>query len=307
MEDVDLNLLVALDALLAENSVTGAARRLGLSSSAMSRTLARLRAATGDPLLVRAGRALVPTPRAAVLRDHVHSLAREAQAVLRPAPAELDLASLTRTFTIRVSEGFMESFAAPLVTALTAEAPRLRLRFAPKPDKDAGPIRDGTIDLEIGVVGTTAPEMRTQTLFRDNFVGVVRDGHSLLDVVVTPERYAACGHVVASRKGRFSGPVDEALQALGLQRTVVVVVPGYPDAIRMARRSDLVALVPSGCLRHDGTDDEAVRGVRSFELPVRTPEIAISATWHPRTDHDPVHRWLRQTVLSVCRRTHLPR
>ena len=307
MQDVDLNLLVALDALLAENSVTGAARRLGLSSSAMSRTLARLRAATGDPLLVRAGRVLVPTPRAAALRDPVQFLAREAQAVLRPAPAELDLASLTRTFTIRVSEGFMESFAAPLVTAITAAAPRLRLRFAPKPDKDAGPIRDGTIDLEIGVLGTTAPEMRTQTLFRDTFVGVVRAGHPLLDEVVTPERYAACGHVVASRKGRFSGPVDEALQALGLQRTVVVVVPGYPDAIRMARRSDLVALVPSGCLRHDATVDDAIRDVRPFELPVRTPEIAVSATWHPRTDNDPVHRWLRHTVLSVCRTAELRR
>ena len=307
MEDVDLNLLVALDALLAENSVTGAARRLGLSPSAMSRTLARLRTATGDPLLVRAGRLLVPTPRAVALRDQVHSLAREAQTVLRPAPAELDLASLTRTFTIRVSEGFLESFAAPLVTAVTAAAPRLRLRFAPKPDKDAGPIRDGTIDLEIGVLGTTAPEMRTQTLFRDTFVGVVRVGHPLLDEVVTPERYAACGHVVASRRGRFSGPVDDALLALGLQRTVVVVVPGYPDAIRMARRSDLVALVPSGCLVHDKQNDDATRGVRHFELPVRTPEIAISAVWHPRTDHDPVHRWLRQTVLSVCRTAHLPR
>ena len=308
MEDVDLNLLVALDALLAENSVTGAARRLGLSPSAMSRTLARLRAATGDPLLVRAGRALVPTPRAAALRDHVHALARDAQSVLRPAPAELDFASLTRTFTIRVSEGFMESFAAPLVTAVTAAAPRLRLRFAPKPDKNAGPIRDGTIDLEIGVLGTTAPEMRTQTLFRDSFVGVVRVGHPLLDdEVVTPERYAACGHVVASRKGRFNGPVDDALQALGLQRRVVVVVPGYPDAIRMARRSDLVALVPSGCLGPNATDDDAARGVRAFELPVRTPEIAISATWHPRTDNDPVHRWLRHTVLSVCRPAQLPR
>ncbi len=178
----------------------------------------------------------------------------------------------------------MESFAAPLATAVAAAAPRLRLRFAPKPDKDAGPIRDGTIDLEIGVLGTTAPEMRTQTLFRDTFVGVVRTGHPLLDDgVVTPERYAAYGHVVASRKGRFTGPVDDALQALGLQRMILVVVPGYPDAIRMARRSDLVALVPSGCLADNGTDDDATRGVRPFELPVRTAEIAISAIWHPRS------------------------
>ena len=307
---MDLNLLLALDALLAENSVTGAARRLGLSSSAMSRTLARLRDATGDPLLVRAGRRLVPTPRATALRDRVQSLVRDAKTVLRPVAADLDLAVLARTFTIRVSEGFMEAFAAPLVAAVLMEAPRLRLRFAPKVDKDAGPIRDGTIDLEIGVLGTTAPEMRTQTLFHDRFVGVVRAGHPLLDgEVVTPVRYAACNHVVASRKGRFTGPVDDALGALALQRTIVAVVPGYPDAIRMARVSDLVALVPHACLVQDAADvtaGSAVRlaGVRHFELPVRTPEIAISALWHPRMDNDPAHRWLRHAVMAVCRTAH---
>src|SRR5271154_1834152 len=115
MDDVDLNLLVALDALLAEGSVTGAARRLGLSSSAMSRTLARLRSATGDPLLVRAGRRLVPTPRAGELRDRVHELSRDVRAVLTPQAGHLDLASLERTFTIRASEGFVDLFAAALV------------------------------------------------------------------------------------------------------------------------------------------------------------------------------------------------
>ena len=309
MDDVDLNLILALDALLTENSVTGAARRLGLSSSAMSRTLARLRVATGDPLLVRAGRRLVPTPRAVTLRDTVHSLTREAQTVLRPASTELDLATLAQTFTIRVSEGFMECFAAPLVAAVAQAAPGLRLRFAPKPDKDAGPIRDGTIDLEIGVLGMNAPEVRMRTLFRDSFVGVVRIGHPLLDEqAVTPERYAGSGHVVASRNGRFIGPVDDALATLGLQRRIVAVVPGYPDAIRMARCSDLVALVPYSCLGMDTTPtDLTARGVRYFELPVRTPEIAISALWHPRMDNDPLHRWMRNTITSICRTVHLPR
>ena len=309
MDDLDLNLLLALDALLTENSVTGAARRLGLSSSAMSRTLARLRVATGDPLLVRAGRGLVPTPRAATLRDPVHALTREAQMMLRPVSTELDLASLALTFTIRVNEGFMACFAAPLVAAVSAVAPHVRLRFAPKPLKDAGPIRDGTIDLEIGVLGIKAPEVRTRTLFRDSFVGVVRIDHPLLeDGVVTPERYAGFGHVVASRNGRFNGPVDDALAVLGLTRTIVAVVPGYPDAIRMARCSDLVALAPYSCLGMDATEtDLTIRGVRHFELPVRTPDIAISALWHPRMDNDPVHRWMRNTITSLCRSIHLPR
>ena len=177
--DVDLNLLIALDALLAEGGVTGAARRLGLSPSAMSRTLARLRSATGDPLLVRAGRGLVPTPYAAELRERVHALSRDVLAVLRPHVSHLDIASLERTFTIRANEGFVDVLSASLVAAITKAAPHVRLRFAPKPEKDARPLREGQIDLEIGVLGAFAPEARTQSLFRDRYVGVARIGHPL--------------------------------------------------------------------------------------------------------------------------------
>lgn len=308
MNNVDLNLLLALDALLTEGSVTGAARHLGLSSSAMSRTLARLRSATGDPLLVRAGRGLVPTPRAAELRDQVHELTRDVRTVLSPQTRQLDVASLERTFTIRANEGFIELFSAPLVAAVTEAAPRVRLRFAPKPVKDARPLREGRIDLEIGVLGAFAPEVRTQSIFRDKFVGAVRVGHPLLTGPLTPERYAACKHVVASRKETFTGPVDGALEELGLRREIVAVVPGHPDAMRIARQSDLVALVPCSCLGSTLTStDPPTEGLTSFELPVRTPEIVISAMWHPRVDADPAHRWLRDTVMAVCRAAALPR
>ncbi|MGX1306181.1 DNA-binding transcriptional LysR family regulator [Amorphus suaedae] len=308
MTEVDLNLLVALDALLAEGSVTGAARRLGLSTSAMSRTLARLRASTGDPLLVRAGRGLVPTPRAAEMRDHVHELARDARAVLQPRVAELDLASLEMTFTVRASEAFLEFLATPVVAAVVEAAPGVRLRFAPKPNKDAAPLREGLIDLEIGVLGTAAPEIRTRFLLDDRRVGVARAGHPLLTGAgVTAERYAACGHVVASRTGDVIEPVDGALSALGLTRRIRVVVPGYPDAMRIARASDLVAIVPRSCLGNRLTTDHgALDGLASFDLPVPTPEFKVSAMWHPRVDADPAHRWLRDTVMSVCR-TAYPR
>ena len=307
MDNVDLNLL-ALDTLLAEGSVTGAARRLGLSSSAMSRTLTRLRSATGDPLLVRAGRGLVPTPRAAELRDRVHELTRNVRAVLRPQISHVDVASLELTFTVRASEAFLEFLSSPVVAAITHAAPRIRLRFAPKSDKDARPLREGLIDLEIGVLGTSAPEIRTQFLFQDKLVGVARVGHPLLaGTGVTPERYAACNHVVASREGDVIEPVDDALEKLGLRRAIPVVVPGYPDAMRIARHSDLVALVPRSCLGNSlATDHAATSGLESFQLPVPTPEFKISAMWHPRVDADPAHRWLRDTVMSVCR-TAYPR
>ena len=251
---------------------------------------------------MRAGRGLVPTPRAAELRDPVHRLTRDVRAVLTPNVADPDLASLERTFTIRASEGFVGLFAARLVAAVAEAAPRVRLRFAPKPDKDALPLREGAIDLEIGVLGAFAPEARTRFLFRDRFSGVVRVGHPLLAGPVTAARYAGFRHVVASRRGAVSGPVDAALNALGLTREVVAVVPGFPDALRVARDTDLVALVPRSCL---GGPTE--HGLAGFDLPVQTPEITISAMWHPRMDADPAHRWLRDLVVGVCHAAAPPR
>lgn len=297
MDNLDLNLLSALDVLLSEGSVTGAARKLGLSSSAMSRTLTRLRTATGDPLLVRAGRGLVPTPRAIEMRNIVHELMCDVRIVLRPKAGDIDLAKLERTFTIRASEGFVEMFSAPAVAAVASVAPHVRLRFAPKPDKNAAPLREGQIDLEVGVVGTCAPEMRIQLLFHDRFVGAARIGHPLLSGAITPERYAACRHVAASRRGAFTGPVDAALAELGLSRNTMVVVPGFSDALRIARQSDLVALVPASGFRRCYP---SLEGISAFSLPVPTPEIAVSAIWHPRMDADPVHRWLRETVIATC-------
>ena len=300
MPDPDFNLLAALDALLAEGSVAGAAKVLGLSDSAMSRTLLRLRAATGDPLLVRAGRRLVATPHATALSERVRTITGEVRSVLRPAARALDLASLERTFTIRANEGFVEAFAARLVGALTEAAPGVRLRFAPKPDKGVQSLRDGLIDLEIGVLGDTGPEIMIQSLFQDRFVGVVRQGHSLASGAVTASRYAACGHVVASRRGLMRGPVDDALEALGLQRRVVVVVPSFPAALAVSATSDLVGLVTSSFVR---AEQAGMNGtpMHCFALPVRTDAITVSQMWHPRADADPPHRWLREVVLSVCR------
>src|SRR5215468_9122158 len=133
MAHPDLNLLVTLDVLLAEGSVARAARRLRLSASAMSRALARLRAATGDPLLVRAGRALVPTPRAQALRDRVSQLVEDGEAVLRPTET-LDVKTLVRTFTLRTRDGFVENFGPRLIARAADEAPGVRLRFVQKPD-----------------------------------------------------------------------------------------------------------------------------------------------------------------------------
>jgi DNA-binding transcriptional LysR family regulator len=304
MSNIDLNLLIALDALLAEGSVAGAARRLGLSPSAMSRTLARLRAVTDDPLLVRAGRSLVPTPHAVHLRERVPNLTQEVRALLQPATKELDLAVLERNFTLRANEAFVQVFAARLVAAVTNMAPRVRLRFAPKPDKDVRPLREGVVDLEIGVLDRMGPEVRVQALFADHFVGAVRQGHPLLAGEITAARFAACGHVIVSRRAHMADPVDEALAALGLVRDVVVVAPSFPAALAIACASDLVAHVTDSCLSGEQTRQGAPSraGAQGFRLPVPTAAIAISQMWHPRMDADPAHRWLRGLVHSVCRK-----
>ena len=296
--DTDLNLLIALNALLSEASVSRAAERLGLSESAMSRTLARLREATGDELLVRAGRAMVPTPRALALRDRVKELVEEASAVLRPEGPGLNLSTLVRMFTVRANDGFTEAFAHLLVARTAHEAPGVRLRFAPKPDKDVRPLREGLIDLDVGVLGESGPEVRVQALYRDRFVAVVRQAHPLLaQGEITPERYAAYDHVVTSRGRRITGFVDDALAASGLTRNVAVVVPSFGTALSTAAATDMVALIPASYFEHL----RASTGLRSFELPMPTEHITISQMWHPRHDRDPAHRWLRGVVLEVCR------
>ncbi|HEV2864938.1 MAG TPA: LysR family transcriptional regulator [Allosphingosinicella sp.] len=295
----DLNLLVTLDVLLAEESVARAARRLRLSPSAMSRALSRLRAATGDPLLVRAGRGLVATPRAIELRERVGRLVDEAEAVLRPARA-LDLDRLVRTFTLRTSEGFVENFG-PALVARAAQAPGVTLRFVAKTDRDSTPLRDGSVDLETGVVGKSiGPEVRAHGLFRDRFVGAVRSRHSLCRGEITPARYAGARHVLAARRGVADAPIDEALKRLGLARDVAVIVDGFATALAFARASDLIATVPE---RHTGT---LRTGLFTFPLPVAVPEFTVSLLWHPRLDADPAHRWLRECVREACAASSQP-
>lgn len=291
----DLNLLVTLDVLLQEGSVTRAGERLALSPSAMSRALARLRRATGDPLLVRAGRGLVPTPHALALRDRVRGLVQGAEEVLRPAE-KLDLATLARTFALRTSDGFVERFGPALVAEVGRAAPGVRLRFLRKTKKDVAPLREGGVDLETGVIEhAPAPDVVSAPLFTDRFVGVVRDGHPLGTGTVTAARYAAARHVHVSRRGLVEGLVDEAFHPTGHRRTVVTVVDGFSAALALANASDLVATVPD---RHTAT---LRHGMRAFELPFQPPEVVVSLLWHVRLDADPAHRWLRDRVLDVCR------
>jgi DNA-binding transcriptional LysR family regulator len=164
-----------------------------------------------------------------------------------------------------------------------------------KLDKDSAPLREGTVDLETGVIASTmGPELRTHALFRDRFVGVVRMGHSLSESELSPARYATGRHIGISRQGLEMGPIDEAMSALGLEREIATIVGGFSTAVAMARASDLIASVPE---RHTGN---LRAGMHTFMLPFFTPEFTVSLLWHPRFHADPAHRWLRGVVLEIC-------
>jgi DNA-binding transcriptional LysR family regulator len=294
MQLLDLNLLVTLDALLSESSVARAAARMGITPPAMSHALARLREALGDPILVRAGRTLVPTPRALAMRDRVRAVVLEAHAVLRSG-AEAELVNARRTFTVRANEANAVMTSGALLRRLHRRAPLMRLRFAPEGEEDVSELRDGRIDLDIGVQGDLGPEIKVQALFEDEFVSVVRRDHPLARGRVTAARYAAAAHVAGSRRGRAHGPVDTALAALGLTREVAVVVPGPLAALAIAADSDLVATVPASLARWG----QRRLGLRLVKLPLPLPRALMAQAWHPRLDADPAHRWLR-TCVKDC-------
>jgi DNA-binding transcriptional LysR family regulator len=207
----------------------------------------------------------------------------------------LDLAQLTRTFTLRTSDGFVENFGPQLIARIHQKAPGVRLNFVQKLNKDSTLLREGSVDLETGVIGeSTSPEVRTRMLFRDRLIGVVRKGHPLTQGEVTPVRYADARHVLVSRRGHDKGVMDDALNELGLKRDIITIVAGFSAAIALARASDLVASVPQ---RHVGN---LCQGMHCFALPFPTPPITVSMLWHPRMDTDPAHRWLRGCVWEVC-------
>ncbi|MFI9048901.1 LysR family transcriptional regulator [Streptomyces sp. NPDC053427] len=296
--NIDLNLLTALDALLEEESVTAAADRLGLSGPAMSRALGRIRRTTGDPILVRAGRHMVPTPRALEIRARVRQLVEEAHGVLAP-PAPADPAQLSRVFTINANDLFVASFGPGLVARAAREAPRVVLRFLGESHVDAPLLRDGVADLELGVIDSVEPEIRSEELFTDRGVAVVRDGHPLTAVELTPRRFADAPHINFSRRGRLSGPIDAALAELGLRRKVIATVPTFAALLMMVRDSDAIGLAT------ERTSAAAVRalGLCVREIPFALPPMNMAMAWHPRQEADAGHLWLRGLVRDLAAAT----
>jgi DNA-binding transcriptional LysR family regulator len=293
---VDLNLLIALDALLEENSVAAAADRLHLSPPAMSRTLSRIRRATGDDILVRSGRTMTPTPRALELREETRDLVRRAAAVLTP-PRTLDLGSLDRVFTIRGHDALAGALAAPLTAAAAAAAPGVQLRLLAEPAGDVADLARGHTDLEIGATWPARPEIAAETIGADHMVAVFRSGHPLAGGELTAGRLAGADHVTVSRRGRLSGVIDDELAGRGLRRRVVASLPTSAAALDLVARTDLVTTVAELVCRPVWSR----LGLIARPLPFPVPPVPVIVSWHHRSDSDPAHRWLRGQVGQALR------
>jgi DNA-binding transcriptional LysR family regulator len=285
MQSADANLLLALDALFQAGSVTGAARRMNVSPPAMSHTLARLRRAVGDPLFVRAGNRLVPTPRALAMRERVLRAATEIGSLLRPE-LPLDLATLQRTFIIRASDAMIVTVGHALDVLVRQEAPGVALHLVGVLLAEA---RDA--DLDIGVQYGIASDQRIQTLFHERMVAVVRKDHPLANRRVAPARLAGLEHIaVASQRAKF----EELTKPKRGRRSRPPsrIVPSFLAAAALVRANDAYTVIPE---RLAAT---IVDGFGLCRLSVTGPatKVAVAQAWSPRFDNDPGHRWLRDCV-----------
>jgi DNA-binding transcriptional LysR family regulator len=262
----------------------------------MSRTLSRIRRATGDDILVRSGRTMTPTPRALELREETRELVRRAIAVLTP-PRALDLDILDRVFTIRSHDALSAALAPPLTIALGAAAPLAAVRLLAEPSADVADLARGHTDLEIGATEPTRPEIAAETVGIDHMVAVFRAGHPLADGDLTPQRLAGASHVTVSRRGRLRGVIDDALAGRGLSRRVAAALPTSSAALELVACTDLVTAVAEQACRPAWTR----LGLVARPLPFDVPPVPVIMTWHHRADTDPAHAWLRAQVRTALR------
>jgi DNA-binding transcriptional LysR family regulator len=294
MKTYDLNLLRVLDALLAAGSVTGAAERLHLSVPATSHALARLRELTGDPLLVRAGRQMVPTPRAVALREPLALLIANAAALVQ-APLRDDLATMERSFVVRAPDSFAIACGGALGAVMVADMPHAQMRFVTETQDDAGALRDGRVDLDIGTFRPRDPEIETTDLFRQALVAVARADHPFAARPATARRYAAQVHVDVQRRPGAPSAIDDALAALGLARRVVLTVAQASAAPFVAARGGLIATVTERMAQA-----MAPRlGLAVVSLPFLPRSETVIMAWHPRHAADPAHVWLLRQVRAA--------
>jgi DNA-binding transcriptional LysR family regulator len=291
----DSTQLVALDALLETRSVSAAARRMGVTQSAMSHTLARLRERFDDPLLVRAGRGLVPTVRAELMAPRLRAAVRELEAAVAIVPT-FDAATAERTFHLATTDLVELALLPGLLTRLGRHAPGVDLALRGPSGAEAA-LERGDLDLSIQLLREDSPAgLRARALFRERFVCVYRRDHPLAGVPLTVERFVAARHALVAPQGARGGVVDDALAAAGLSRRTALLVPGFLIVPHVIASTDLLVTLPERLARTFA----ALLPLRILEHPLTLPGFTMSLVWHERHEDDPGHRWLRELLFSVA-------
>ena len=295
---LDLNLLVALDALLSERSVTRAAQRVGLSQPGMSNALARLRRLFNDPLLVRQGATLVPTARAEALISPVQEALELIRSAL-DAQRSFDPATDRRSFRLSCSDYSVLMLIGPLVRALAAEAPAVVVEVLPRLADAPRALAHRDVDLVIEppeIMGDA--DLESMRLWDDRWECCVWDGNTRVGKRMTLERYTELGHLIYSMGGPGQ-PValpDIHLARLGVPRRIEVSVESFLLAPFLLQNTDLVTLIPTRA----ETFLRRIGDIRVLETPVELPGLVETLWWHSRSTADPAHTWLRTRIGEVA-------
>lgn len=296
VEDTDLSLLLALEALLEERNVTHAAERLGLSQPALSARLNRLRALFADPLFVTAasGRGMVPTPRALALQDGLSGTLDMLRRMLR-APPSFDPASSDRVFVLAMREQPAASLIPALAALLLTEAPAVRLSVVAPDSATGAGLENGAVDLLVAPPGAEAGLM-TRMLGQAEFLCAQRSDHPRGDGPLDLDGYCALDHVLVSGEGGFSGVVDRTLSELGRTRRVAISVQNYSIAPLIVAATDCLCTLPARLLKRFPAR------ITLFAPPLALPPSLLACFWHPSRQEDAGHRWLREMLYRAAER-----
>lgn len=291
LRELDLNLLVVLELLLRHRSTVLAARELGRTQSAVSHALRRLRDHLGDPLLVRVGNQLQPTPRAEALQAPLAQALDALGAVLDPH--ELRPETLRTTVRIMLAD-YMEAIALPPLLALLAdEAPGVDVTCLYPGDALEPLLQSGEADFALGAQFRERAGLLLRPLYEDRMVCVLRTGHPVRRM--TMKRFLEARHVLVTPRGNPGGIVDDRLAEEGLERRVALRTPSFHTALRVVANSDMVTTLPERFAR--GAVES--HGLRVLSAPVELAALRIGMLFSASRRDDPALRWIRDAVIRA--------
>ena len=294
IRSIDLNLLVTLNTLLEERNVSRSAERLALTQPTISGQLMRLRAAFNDPLFVRTQHGMLPTPRAEALAPALEKLLSDAKNLVAaenfsPTSAQMD-------FRVAASDYMQSTILVPFLTQMRKQAPHARLAtYSPDVPNLERKLARGELDLVIIAPSFVDPTLRTEHLYREEYVCAVRENHPLSGKQLTLDKFVNYDHIMVSlSEGHFKSAVDDILATHKTKRRVSVSVPSFLILLEMLQADDLIALVPKRLLKG------RAHSLRLLKPPVELEGFDVVAAWHSRAHHDPAHQWLRDTIKKSC-------